>query len=164
MSNRAASETAAFLDSTPARPLLDAGVDRAGLQRIVGLFLDAAYERLGKAPQHLDGDDIHAILGHELPAHFGPKDPLAAHVVPCLRAYLDFLGERAVVPQAFEQRQSLEATAAVFDEAVRSGQPHVHHRVPQQPFVHHAPKTGRNDPCPCGSGKKFKHCCQRLGK
>jgi len=22
-------------------------------------------------------------------------------------------------------------------------------------------KTGRNDPCPCGSGKKFKHCCQK---
>jgi uncharacterized protein len=21
------------------------------------------------------------------------------------------------------------------------------------------PKIGRNDPCPCGSGKKFKHCC-----
>ena len=25
-----------------------------------------------------------------------------------------------------------------------------------------APKVGRNDPCPCGSGKKFKNCC--LGK
>jgi protein O-GlcNAc transferase len=24
-------------------------------------------------------------------------------------------------------------------------------------------KTGRNDPCPCGSGKKFKHCCVQLG-
>ena len=23
------------------------------------------------------------------------------------------------------------------------------------------PKIGRNDPCPCGSGKKFKHCCGR---
>ena len=22
-------------------------------------------------------------------------------------------------------------------------------------------KTGRNDPCPCGSGKKFKKCCGR---
>ena len=22
-------------------------------------------------------------------------------------------------------------------------------------------KTGRNDPCPCGSGKKYKHCCLR---
>jgi uncharacterized protein len=21
------------------------------------------------------------------------------------------------------------------------------------------PKTGRNEPCPCGSGKKFKKCC-----
>ena len=26
------------------------------------------------------------------------------------------------------------------------------------PFVREAPKTGRNDPCPCGSGKKFKKC------
>jgi len=24
------------------------------------------------------------------------------------------------------------------------------------------PRVGRNDPCPCGSGKKFKKCC--LGK
>jgi uncharacterized protein len=22
-----------------------------------------------------------------------------------------------------------------------------------------APKVGRNDPCPCGSGKKYKQCC-----
>ncbi|MCL5261490.1 MAG: preprotein translocase subunit SecA [Gammaproteobacteria bacterium] len=26
------------------------------------------------------------------------------------------------------------------------------------PFVRHAPKVGRNDPCPCGSGKKYKQC------
>jgi preprotein translocase subunit SecA len=25
------------------------------------------------------------------------------------------------------------------------------------------PKVGRNDPCPCGSGKKYKHCHGRLG-
>ncbi len=25
------------------------------------------------------------------------------------------------------------------------------------------PKVGRNDPCPCGSGKKYKHCCGRNG-
>lgn len=31
---------------------------------------------------------------------------------------------------------------------------------PTQPFI--APKkVGRNDPCPCGSGKKYKHCCGR---
>jgi preprotein translocase subunit SecA len=25
------------------------------------------------------------------------------------------------------------------------------------------PKVGRNDPCPCGSGKKYKHCCGKNG-
>ncbi|MGD9152290.1 MAG: DUF1186 domain-containing protein [Gammaproteobacteria bacterium] len=28
-----------------------------------------------------------------------------------------------------------------------------------QTYVRSMPKTGRNDPCPCGSGKKFKKCC-----
>jgi preprotein translocase subunit SecA len=33
---------------------------------------------------------------------------------------------------------------------------------PQQPFVREGQKIGRNDPCPCGSGKKYKHCHGRL--
>jgi hypothetical protein len=28
-----------------------------------------------------------------------------------------------------------------------------------QPYIREQPKIGRNDPCPCGSGKKYKHCC-----
>ena len=31
--------------------------------------------------------------------------------------------------------------------------------VKKKPVVRDAPKVGRNDPCPCGSGKKFKRCC-----
>ncbi|MGE0370513.1 MAG: preprotein translocase subunit SecA [Gammaproteobacteria bacterium] len=31
-----------------------------------------------------------------------------------------------------------------------------------QPFVRQGPKLGRNDPCPCGSGKKYKQCHGRL--
>lgn len=30
--------------------------------------------------------------------------------------------------------------------------------APTTPIVK-APKIGRNEPCPCGSGKKYKHCC-----
>jgi preprotein translocase subunit SecA len=29
------------------------------------------------------------------------------------------------------------------------------------PIRHEGPKVGRNDPCPCGSGKKYKKCCGR---
>lgn len=33
--------------------------------------------------------------------------------------------------------------------------------VPNEPVRREAPRVGRNDPCPCGSGKKFKQCCGR---
>lgn len=37
---------------------------------------------------------------------------------------------------------------------------HDHHHHHQQTTVRYdQPKTGRNEPCPCGSGKKFKRCC-----
>ena len=35
--------------------------------------------------------------------------------------------------------------------------------APPAPFVRGGEKIGRNDPCPCGSGKKYKHCHGRLG-
>lgn len=43
---------------------------------------------------------------------------------------------------------SLDETAVESDESDEA----------QQPFVRQAPKIGRNDPCHCGSGKKFKQC------
>jgi preprotein translocase subunit SecA len=30
--------------------------------------------------------------------------------------------------------------------------------LPRQPVIRTEPKVGRNDPCPCGSGKKYKKC------
>jgi hypothetical protein len=33
----------------------------------------------------------------------------------------------------------------------------------EEAFIHTAPKVGRNDPCPCGSGRKYKHCCGKKG-
>ncbi len=31
--------------------------------------------------------------------------------------------------------------------------------VGETPITRESPKVGRNDPCPCGSGKKYKKCC-----
>ena len=31
-----------------------------------------------------------------------------------------------------------------------------------KPFVREAPKVGRNDPCPCNSGRKYKKCCGKV--
>jgi SEC-C motif-containing protein len=46
-----------------------------------------------------------------------------------------------------------ENGAWIYARALREG---------PAPIRSTAPKPGRNDPCPCGSGKKFKQCC--LGK
>ena len=35
---------------------------------------------------------------------------------------------------------------------------------PKTPYVRKGAKVGRNDPCPCGSGKKYKNCCGRNNK
>ena len=34
----------------------------------------------------------------------------------------------------------------------------------KKPFVREQPKVGRNDPCPCGSGKKYKQCHGRVAE
>lgn len=41
----------------------------------------------------------------------------------------------------------------------QEGEGHHDHHERQEPIVREGPKTGRNDPCTCGSGKKFKKCC-----
>ena len=43
----------------------------------------------------------------------------------------------------------------VPDEAVSAAEP-------EQPFVREGRKVGRNEPCPCGSGKKYKQCHGKL--
>jgi len=51
------------------------------------------------------------------------------------------------------------AEAPAEGEPVRPGQGVPLQRGPQaEPFVREERKVGRNEPCPCGSGKKYKHC------
>ena len=47
--------------------------------------------------------------------------------------------------------EGLDAPGSGYEEVVR-------------PIVHGDPKVGRNDPCPCRSGKKFKNCCMNRQK
>jgi len=150
-------ELAAFLDSPHAAALAEPGP--AEVRRVAEHFLSICYEELGSEPRLLDGHDMHHVLGHLMPGRLARKDPLAPHVPAILQAYLDHLGEVAVVSHAFELRHSLEATTEEFLETVRTGEnAHHGHHPKQAPVVHKAQKLGRNDPCSCGSGKKYKKC------
>ncbi len=54
--------------------------------------------------------------------------------------------------------QHADATAMVLPGGRADGPAAEEPREQQAPFVREGKKVGRNDPCPCGSGKKFKQC------
>ena len=59
----------------------------------------------------------------------------------------------------FSNRAPLAATAAPGAASRVSAASRPSGAQPQQQTVRRSvPKVGRNDPCPCGSGKKYKHC------
>jgi SEC-C motif len=66
-------------------------------------------------------------------------------------------GETRLVMFAIDERLRLHGLAPVFETEDESEEP----KVPEPPPEMTAPppsKPGRNDPCPCGSGKKYKKC------
>ena len=63
------------------------------------------------------------------------------------------------VEQHPPQVENVQYHHADYDEALGTSD---QAEKPQRPVEHAMPKVGRNDPCPCGSGKKFKHCHGQL--
>ena len=74
------------------------------------------------------------------------------------------------------QKEDTEGTVEFEARYKREGLEEVHHeqgrfkkrnglwwyedgKVIPLTVVRSTPKVGRNEPCPCGSGKKYKHCC-----
>jgi preprotein translocase subunit SecA len=67
----------------------------------------------------------------------------------------------AVVPQE-PPVSNVQYHHAGYDEALGAPEGEAAGAAGQQPIQRQQPKVGRNDPCPCGSGKKYKHCHGKL--
>ena len=68
-------------------------------------------------------------------------------------------------PRALEQRRREQGSRSQlnFEKSDGSGIDDADEKVgPRTPFVRRDRKVGRNEPCPCGSGKKYKACHGRL--
>ncbi|MDH5833028.1 preprotein translocase subunit SecA [Luteimonas kalidii] len=69
--------------------------------------------------------------------------------------------ERAQVEARLRQAQFQHESAGGFGADEEAAQPD-YQQGGQAPIVRDGAKIGRNDPCPCGSGKKYKHCHGQL--
>jgi preprotein translocase subunit SecA len=69
--------------------------------------------------------------------------------------------ERDVETMEEQQRQRAESAPRTYSHEAAENQL-AEPEQEGQPFVREEQKVGRNDPCPCGSGKKFKQCHGKL--
>ena len=77
--------------------------------------------------------------------------------------------EEEVAAVEAQRREAAEAAASMDFQHAAAGTlgGQVAEEAPQEapeqaPFVREGRKVGRNEPCPCGSGKKYKQCCGKL--
>ena len=67
-----------------------------------------------------------------------------------------------VAEQQHPQVENVQYHHASYDEVLGGGDAAPGEEKKPQPQERALPKVGRNEPCPCGSGKKYKHCHGKL--
>ncbi|MDO9602614.1 MAG: SEC-C metal-binding domain-containing protein, partial [Rhodocyclaceae bacterium] len=67
-----------------------------------------------------------------------------------------------VAEQQHPQVENVQYHHASYDEVLGGGEAAPDEEKKPQPHERALPKVGRNEPCPCGSGKKYKHCHGKL--
>ncbi len=116
-------------------------------------------------PQNLT--DARKIIDEDLAAAGLAEKPVHERVAPLARERQPNLVAKLselIDEDVREAALTLEAATAIFPPTqviVEAFDAALDGRRPGQmlgPFVREEPKIGRNDPCPCGSGKKYKRC------
>lgn len=125
-----------------------------------------------KWKEHLrEMDDLKEGIGLRA---YGQKDPLVEYKSEAFKLFVDLLSQIRnesvsfsfkFFPQASEEVQRRRTAPVRMMESKQSTenigfsgrQPHTNPEGKVQ-TVRVEQKVGRNDPCPCGSGKKYKHC------
>jgi hypothetical protein len=120
--------------------------------------------QLGRIEQFFEEEDLReaALFAYALAS---PSEATPARMKKLFRKIEDLAGgldegERVVVGKALDDRLEACGRAPVFlgEETPETGEG----EASEQPAATVKPApAGRNDPCPCGSGKKYKKCCGR---
>jgi len=106
---------------------------------------------------------------------YGQKDPLVEYKTEAFKIFVDLLGEirNEMVSFAFKffpqapdevQQRKRQISGRIMERKQSTENIGLSTRAPQTnaegkvQTVRVENKVGRNDLCPCGSGKKYKHC------
>lgn len=138
-----------FLTSTRARE--HEGLLQEYAPQVLAAFLEAACAPRQVAPGDLEEGDLKpglldGVARLEIPASLRERIP------PLCASFLEEMQDQGRLSGGARLATVVRILAAPYLRAA-SGK--------GTSYVAPAEKVGRNDPCPCGSGRKYKQCCMR---
>jgi hypothetical protein len=132
-----------FLDRPAAKDAIAALGE--GAADVLRAFLAGACAN-GRAPADLEEADVAHGVEH-VPDEAGDAGPRA------VASFLEDLEDQGRLAGGRRLGAHARAILPAWRERARTG----------TTLTRAAPKVGRNDPCPCGSGRKYKKCCLPQG-
>jgi len=94
---------------------------------------------------------LNQLLNHNIPVSVKKKLP------SLFRQFFEFVNSQGKLSEAESLFRDLEILETQFVTKVRENG-----SIKGSTYVKKYTDVGRNDSCPCGSGKKFKKCCMKL--
>ncbi|HOV70330.1 MAG TPA: SEC-C metal-binding domain-containing protein, partial [Clostridia bacterium] len=137
------------------RIITEAGYDMREIERIIVLH---AVDRMWM--DHIDAmDQLREGIGLRA---YGQKDPIVEYRLEGFDMFEQMIKDiqEAAVRMIFNvdvSRIPVRSQVAQPTKAAVSSSGGIQDRKPEKTSV----KVGRNEPCPCGSGKKYKDCCAK---
>ena len=100
---------------------------------------------------------------------YGQKDPVALYKIEGFDMFEQMTNDIKIDVvkilthikgiQNTERKQTVKITGEGLKQEGTPTIPNKSQNAPNTPIKNQGPQVGRNDPCPCGRGKKYKNCC-----
>lgn len=134
-----------------------------GARPALDLVVFALASDAAQTPRELDREHVRELLTTYLPGRIAGDEPWRGDVPDVVEAFLAFVAVEEGVASSWEWSSAVADSRDAYLAALRNAsRPRFGSDVKTAPDRRPAPKLGRNDPCFCGSGRKYKHCCWKL--
>jgi hypothetical protein len=149
---------AAFLESSAGQHFLKRHGQEA--RSALTLLVEALSTDLGETPEGLDGEKVRDLMLRILPARMDGGENYAPWMPDLVEEFLTAAAQECGLASTFEWVHAVGETRDGYAAAMRNpNRPRALGPAQFTPDVRPSAKLGRNDPCPCGSGRKYKKCC-----
>lgn len=127
------------------------------------VLVAACADDLGVGPRDLDGERVRELLSRFVPARLGGGESYVVEMPDLVEEFLLHAVSEEPGVSPFEIVSAVTAARGDFEAAMAdAGRERRGTAETRTPYKRPGAKLGRNDPCFCGSGRKYKACCAKL--